>query len=337
MQVSLAARVLCLAALAITLPQMATSTADVLLAAALIFGISAAGQFYVPARAAAAQHAIPVQARPEAASISQFGVTGVGILATMLGPMAFTWLGMSWTILFCAIALVLATIPLFASGLDAPTNRGWETGVLREYAGNVAYVWRDPVLRAVLISSCIYGSALGITNQTLPLFAFQSLSLTPVEYGFVTASFAVGGLVGSLLSSFFVRRAGDVQAMVIALGSLGIGYAAYALVGNSLSAAIVMGVLGVLFAVYMSSQGPVLQRVVSERKMGAVVTIMSPGLGLLTIIFTGITGLAYSWLLPYVDARALYMSGLFAAAAILLMVSAVIGASLRRITDPGQQ
>ncbi|UKF81350.1 MFS transporter [Clavibacter californiensis] len=307
------------AALLVPLMVIAVTGPTPLVIAAVIMTqlvIGCVSQLFDPARAALVQVVVPVDRRAAAAGRSLLASTGVGILSGLTGPAVYALLGPEPALVMDAVsflasaALVLAvpergataadTGPPEAQG-DAHAHGTVASAGARfraELAAGIRIVRSSPRLRILVAGLAAYGVTLGVNNATLALLALTTMGLTAAEYGAVTAMFAVGGLVGALTAPALVTLIRPERVVPAALVALGATYAAYSTVRAFLPAAILMGIAGLVFAVFLVSQGPILQAEAPVGTMGRVSSLTSTVLAASSLLATVVTAQVLALLPP---------------------------------------
>ena len=285
--------------------------------------IGCASQLFDPARAALVQVVVPADRRADAAGRTLLASTGVGILSAMIGPVVYASVGPAPALVvdvvafLASAALVLAVRERGAPATNAdPTVASARARFRAELAAGIRVVRASPRLRTLVAGLAAYGVTLGVNNATLALLALTTMGLTAAEYGVVTAMFAVGGLVGSLTAPVLVARIRPERALPVALVTLGVTYAAYSTVRAFLPAAILMGVAGLVFSVYLVSQGPILQAEAPVGTMGRVSSLTSTVLAGSSFLATVVTAQALA-LVPAAAQPAAYPVAVAAAAVIM--------------------
>jgi MFS family permease len=309
------------------------------------FLIGCASQLFDPARAALVQVVVPPDRRAAAAGRTLLASTGVGILSAMSGPAVYAGLGpepalvMDLVSFLASAALVLAVRERGAVAADAHAHAHAAVASARarfraELAAGIRVVRASPRLRILVAGLAAYGVTLGVNNATLALVALTTMGLTAAEYGVVTAMFAVGGLIGSLTAPALVTRVGPERALPTALVALGVTYATYSTVRAFLPAAILMGVAGLVFAVFLVSQGPILQAEAPVGTMGRVSSLTSTVLAGSSLVATVVTAQALA-LVP-VDAQPVAYPVAMAAAALVMGAAglALVAGGLSRGRGP---
>jgi MFS family permease len=285
--------------------------------------IGCASQLFDPARAALVQVVVPPDRRAAAAGRSLLASTGVGILSAMTGPAVYATLGPEPALVMDAVSflasagLVLAVRErgAVAAGVD-PSVASARARFRTELAAGVRIVRASPRLRILVAGLAAYGVTLGVNNATLALVALTTMGLTAAEYGVVTAMFAVGGLVGSLTAPALVARLRPERTLPAALVALGLTYATYSTVRAFLPAAILMGLAGLVFAVFLVSQGPILQAEAPVGAMGRVSSLTSTVLAASSLLATVVTAQALA-LIPADAQPAAYPVAIAAAAVVM--------------------
>ncbi|UOW04668.1 MFS transporter [Clavibacter michiganensis subsp. michiganensis] len=284
--------------------------------------IGCVSQLFDPARAALVQVVVPADRRAAAAGRSLLASTGVGILSGLTGPAVYALLGPEPALVMDAVsflasaALVLAVRERGATAADAGSRAAEGDAhahahahahgtvasagarLRAELAAGIRIVRASPRLRVLVAGLAAYGLTLGVNNATLALLALTTMGLTAAEYGVVTAMFAVGGLVGALTAPALVTAIRPERAVPAALVALGATYAAYSTVRAFLPAAFLMGIAGLVFAVFLVSQGPILQAEAPVGTMGRVSSLTSTVLAASSLLATVVTAQVLALLPP---------------------------------------
>ncbi|OUD84421.1 2-acyl-glycerophospho-ethanolamine acyltransferase [Clavibacter michiganensis subsp. michiganensis] len=282
--------------------------------------IGCVSQLFDPARAALVQVVVPADRRAAAAGRSLLASTGVGILSGLTGPAVYALLGPEPALVMDAVsflasaALVLAVRERGATAADAGSRAAEGDAhahahahgtvasagarLRAELAAGIRIVLASPRLRVLVAGLAAYGVTLGVNNATLALLALTTMGLTAAEYGVVTAMFAVGGLVGALTAPALVTAIRPERAVPAALVALGATYAAYSTVRAFLPAAFLMGIAGLVFAVFLVSQGPILQAEAPVGTMGRVSSLTSTVLAASSLLATVVTAQVLALLPP---------------------------------------
>jgi MFS family permease len=127
-------------------------------------------------------------------------LSGTGLFAALgIGPAYMAIVGLYLT----ATLLTLCVIPQTKS--DGPGHAADELqprSPFRDLKEGVAYVWSSPTMRAVLwVAFLANATAYPITNGLLPYIAREIFHTHQAGLGYLSASFAVGSLIGSMTLS----------------------------------------------------------------------------------------------------------------------------------------
>ncbi|MGW6624499.1 MFS transporter [Nocardia sp. NPDC055002] len=252
-------------------------------------------QFFNPSRAAVMQLVIPPDRRIEAASMSMFSLTGVAIMATAAGPAVFGLLGARVAICVCIATYAISLVMTVRVHDEYQPQRQVAGHFWRDFADGARSAWHTPMLRVVLIGACFYGVSLGINSSVLALFGLKTLGLGPGQYGLLAMMFPLGNLVSAVLGVRLIRRIGVNRSYLLALSALGLGYVAYACVGQLITACAVMLMCGAIFSIYIMCQGPILQEAVPEGYMGRVSAVFGPMVSITSAASTLLASQALSY------------------------------------------
>jgi len=282
------------------------------------------------------QVVIPEHRRVDASSKAMFSVVGVSVVATMLGPALFAAVGPT-----PALAINIATFVISAALVAATRLHGVVAAAnpsepfLRSLREGLVTAWRTPSIRLIVAGVAVYGLSLGVNSSVLALFALETLSLSVQEYGFVSAMFAAGGLIGSLMSAKLLARVGVERSFIGSLAAMGTSYMVYSLAGGVMVAAVVMLVAGIAFSIYAVSQGPILQAATPAGFMGRITAITVPVLAFSSLLATVLSSQAitiYFALNDGPDDPVVYRVAIFFAACLLALGGFVLGVTQRRRT-----
>jgi predicted MFS family arabinose efflux permease len=136
--------------------------------------------------------------------------TGFLTLNQLAGPpvgAALFAAGRAWP--FAAQAVLLAAAVLLVSRISLPAHgRGprHTDGVRREVVDGVLWTSRHPAVRTLVLTILIFNVTFGAAWSVLVLYADQRLGLGAVGFGLLTTVSAAGGLLGTGLYGWIVRR-----------------------------------------------------------------------------------------------------------------------------------
>ena len=198
-------------------------------------------------------------------------LSGTGLFAALgIGPayMAIAALYLTATLLtLCIITRTRSDNPGHAADGLQPRSP------LRDLREGVAYVWSSPGMRAVLwVAFLVNATAFPITNGLLPYIAREIFHTHQAGLGYLSASFAVGSLIGSMTLSLV----GGVRIARLLIGATVIWYGlllVFAHVKTMPLAMVCLMLAGIAQSMSMISIAVILMRSASERFRGRVMGV----------------------------------------------------------------
>ena len=156
---------------------------------------------------------------------------------------------------------------------DAAADGALRRSPLRDLKEGVVYVWTTPRMRAaVWIAFLANLTAYPLSNGLLPYIAREIYGTNQTGLGYLSASFAVGSLVGSILLSVI----GGVRVARLMIAATILWYAAllvFAQVQTELAAIACLGLAGFAQSLTMISIAVILMRTASEHFRGRVMGV----------------------------------------------------------------
>jgi MFS family permease len=198
-------------------------------------------------------------------------LSGAGLFAALgMGPayMAIVGLYLASTLLTLCVVAPAKPHPLDAAAHGAPRR-----SPIRDLREGVAYVWTTPRMRAaVWIAFLANLTAYPLTNGLLPYIAREVYGTNQAGLGYLSASFAVGSLVGSVLLSLIA----GVRIARLMVGATVAWYAAllvFAQIGTLPAAMACLTLAGFSQSLTMISIAVILMRTASEHFRGRVMGV----------------------------------------------------------------
>lgn len=216
----------------------------------LIYGLGfllgLAAPFFDNASSAVLPELVPPAEFQRANSLTQMALA---LAANLLGPVVGTATYVIWpaapfgfaALAYAAGALVTAVVSRRAPGRAAHTG---DVGPLQLVRDGLSYLLRHRVLRTLATAVGVVNFVTSAAIAVLVLYVLQLLHLPESAYGLVMASFAVGALLGAVLTTRFTERVGERSSVLAALAMFGlstvvlgvwpqvvVSFAAFALVG----------------------------------------------------------------------------------------------------------
>jgi MFS family permease len=256
-----------------------------------------------------------------AISISRTTMDTARMAGALSGAGLFAALGMGAAYAVIVSFYVVSTLltlcvvaPSKPHPVEAVTDVAPRRSPLRDLKEGFAYVWTTPRMRAaVWIAFLANLTAYPLSNGLLPYVARDIYGTNQTGLGFLSASFAVGSLVGSILLSMV----GSIRAARLMVGATVMWYAALLVFAQiqTLPAAIACLVLaGFAQSLTMISIAVILMRTASEHFRGRVM-----GVRMLAIYSLPLGLLAAGGLIDAIGFAA--MATLYAVAGLALMLA----------------
>ena len=134
-----------------------------------------------------------------------------------------------------------------------------------------AHAWNDPQLRLILMVVTVV-STVGFNFHVLvPLLAADTLNVGPEGFGFLSASFGLGALVGALAAATF--REASWRLFAIGTGSFGVLALLLAPVQNAILAGVLLVGIGVSFTLFTANANALVQLAAPDYLRGRLISI----------------------------------------------------------------
>ncbi len=246
----------------------------------IVFVWSSASAFFLPARSAIIPQIFPDKSQLtsanslinsffEATRLIGYGISGIFIiLFTAVGAASFD------SITFAISALAILSMGSIASPLRQMRQKQSTLSEFREdLTEGLNYVWKNFVIRIVLLTAMIGNFFIGIGYGFIVVYARQALHTNAVGYGLLLAASTIGTVTGSLL----VGKVGFRKhlGMTLILSSIMMGIAIVSLsLQTQLAAAIPFMVLfGLGIAIYNVNYVNMFQATVPNEILGRVMSL----------------------------------------------------------------
>ena len=198
-------------------------------------------------------------------------LSGAGLFAALgIGPAYMAIVGLyvvSTLLTLCVVA------PPKPHPVDGAADRAPGRSPLRDLKEGMAYVWTTPRMRAaVWIAFLANLTAFPLSNGLLPYIAREIYRTNQTGLGYLSASFAVGSLVGSILLSLI----GGIRVARLMIGATVVWYVALLVFAQVRTVPAAIGCLmlaGFAQSLTMISIAVILMRTASEHFRGRVMGV----------------------------------------------------------------
>ena len=247
---------------------------------ALLFG--AVDAFFWPAQGAIVPMLVRDDDLPAANGLLQGSQQLTGLIGPALAGLLVAAVGTGWAFGLDAASFAVAALALvlIAGGRRSATAVVGQPGILRTIGSGIAYAWRDPAVRALLLLATALNFALnGPIAVGLAWLANNRFGGSAEAFGFMLAAFGAGALIGALVAASLghVRELGWLTlggAAIMGVGLAFIGAAPSVTVVMVMGAAIGLaaGFLNVRVVAWLQARTPddTIGRVMSLAMLGSV-------------------------------------------------------------------
>jgi MFS family permease len=216
-----------------------------------------------------------------AISVSRTTQDSARIAGALTGTGLFAMLGIGYA--YVAIACLYLTAAILMLCMTRPTKSHGMTGhsahdplvssVLRDLKEGIVYAWSGPGMRAALFVAFLVNlTAFPFTNGLLPYVASEIFHTNQAGLGYLSASFAVGSLIGSITLSL----AGGVRVARLLIGATLAWYAMLLVFVEIRTMPVAMACLvlaGIAQSLSMISAAVILMRTASAHFRGRVMGV----------------------------------------------------------------
>ena len=206
-------------------------------------------------------------------------------LTRVIGPAIAGIILASWGAAACLVIAAVSIVPVLVSLLlikPQPGERRASQAWLPALVEGLAYAWREPTVRNLLLLTAVLGFFAYPYQAFLPAFARDVLGAGPEGLGFLLTAVGVGALVGAVFSGsgLAARRSRAVLISTAVLTGLLLAATAFAR-SLELSVVILAG-LGLASVAYMAIANASVQLATRDDLVGRV-------MGLWTVVVAGFT------------------------------------------------
>jgi len=283
-----AAMVISIALAVVTLT--GTATLPIVYVLAALGGIALA--FDAPGRQSLTFQLVGRRELPNAVALNTGLFNGSRIIGPAIAGLIIAAVGTGACFVINAFSFlaVLTALAVVRAEELYPVERDPSARVVEGLRRAFAFVWSDPQLRSILAVVTVV-STVGFNFHVLvPLLAADTLHVGPEGFGFLSASFGVGALVGALTTASF--RGASWRLFAVGTTAFGVLALALAPVQNAVLAGILLCAIGVSFTLFTANANALVQLGAPDQLRGRLI-------GLYLFAFLGLApvgGLFAGWL-----------------------------------------
>jgi len=199
-------------------------------------------------------------------------LSGTGLFAALgIGP---AYVAIACLYLTAAVLMLYVVTPTRTRGVADHSADDWPaSSLLRDLKEGIVYAWSGPGMRAVLCVAFLANlTAFPLTNGLLPYVAREIFHTNQAGLGYLSASFALGSLVGSITLSL----TGGVRVARLLIGATLAWYAmllVFVQIKTMPVAMLCLLLAGIAQSLSMISAAVILMRTASERFRGRVMGV----------------------------------------------------------------
>ena len=199
-------------------------------------------------------------------------LSGTGLFAALgIGP---AYVAIACLYLTAAVLMLYVVTPTRAHGAAGHSAEDWPaSSLLRDLKEGIVYAWSGPGMRAVLCVAFLANlTAFPLTNGLLPYVAREIFHTNQAGLGYLSASFALGSLVGSITLSL----TGGVRVARLLIGATLAWYTmllVFVQIKTMPVAMLCLLLAGIAQSLSMISAAVILMRTASERFRGRVMGV----------------------------------------------------------------
>ena len=245
----------------------------------------AAGAFFVliiPARQALLPTVVERSALGAAIALNSAGTNFGRVIGPSLAGVAIALLGAAAAFVVQGIGFLGSLVCAVLLPAHAPSSRPRSRSPFQSLMEGIQYVWRDPMVFALMLLQAIPAFLIMPYNQLLPIFARDILDAGPEGLGTLMTVMGVGSVLGSVVIVMLPpqRQGVFLFASLIGLSLLLVAFSA----STSLMLSIgIMALIGVAQSIYLATNNTLVQLAVPDALQGRVMSVYMTTWGLMPL------------------------------------------------------
>ncbi|MFE2166026.1 MFS transporter [Streptomyces sp. NPDC059447] len=220
------------------------------------------------------------------------------------GAALFT-LGRTIPLLTDAVSFLVSSLLIRSLPAGPPKARAPKGSLLKDARAGAAYLMRDPLLLGLSLRPALGNLAFSAGTAVFVLFAQEELHLGPAGYGLLLSTEAIGGVLGSMLTSRLSDRLGIGGGLILTAALLTAAQVSIGLAESPLVAGVAMALRAAALGCTIVLAASVRQSIVPDELMGRVTAAGR----LMALGAAPIGALLGGWLATVAGLRAPYLIG----------------------------
>ena len=229
--------------------------------------------FDAPGRQALTFQMVGREELPNAVALNTGIFNGARVIGPAIAGVLIALLGVAICFVVNALSFlaVLAALLMMRAAELVPVERAKKTGTLVAIREGLAYGWRTPQVRIVLLILAVVSTVGFNFHVILPVLTSETLGAGPETFGALSAAFGGGALVGALMQAS-IGRASPRRLLAGATG-FSAGLLAMAPVETVWACGAILFFVGICFTTWVANTSAVLQLEAPDRLRGRVMSL----------------------------------------------------------------
>lgn len=257
--------------------------------------VTAASQFFGPARLALIGDIVPDKQRERASCLAQTSAAIISIVGPPLAAALFFTLGIGWALGLDAASFLLSYAVIVVIPAPESARRralDGEGHMIAELIDGLRILRGNATLMALLVVGVLISLGLAAVETLSIFFVRQNLHASAALFGLFAGAQGAGAILGAVLGGTLGARLGVRRLLWQAAVLLGVLFIVLSRQVAFVPALAVIFLVGAAFAVMEVAEAPLLLRAAPRAYLGRVYTILYPAFGLASAA----SALLASWL-----------------------------------------
>jgi MFS family permease len=278
----------------------------------------------VPARQALVPATVEREQLSAAIALMSAGQNGGRVVGPSLAGMLIAGFGVAASFAVQAAGFLLALLCAAMLPPQPAASQTRQHSAAENLLEGLRYVWEDPTVLALFGLQAIPAVLIMPYTQLLPIFARDYLHAGPEGLGTLLTALGVGSMLGSF-GIVLVPQRRQGAALFASLGAFGLLLVAFAASDRLLLSIGIMGLIGVVQAIYLATNTTLIQLTVPDALRGRVMSVYLTTWGLMPLGALP-QGLLVDWL-----GAPIVVAGTGLLSVVVLVVLAARSPALRRL------
>jgi MFS family permease len=248
-----------------------TATLPIVYVLAALGGVALA--FDAPGRQSLTFQMVGPRELPNAVALNSGLFNGSRVIGPAIAGLVIAAVGTGLCFVLNAVSFlaVLTALALVREDELRPVEKDPTARMVDGLIRAFAHAWRDPQLRLILSVVTVVATVGFNFHVLVPLLAADTLHVGPEGFGFLSASFGLGALVGALAAATF--RHASWRLFAVGAGMFGVLALALAPVENAYVAGTILFGIGIAFTLFTANANALVQLAAPDYLRGRLIGI----------------------------------------------------------------